>query len=474
MSAAPESPPIQDFSFSELNLRQQEVRDIVKRARPNSVSVIGFGGAVGGGKTYLDAWMAIHLSISFPGNRGVVGRDEFNKLETTTMQEFDKLCPPSLVTKRYNGSPAYRDIRLSHWPADVTSRVYFRGLSNWQSFGSEEYGFVILDEASEIPKMSAVMLLPRLRHRLPKVVTDAWAKRGMNENIRYVFLASSNPWPGWFAQWFADKKLDEILDALPNLDVKTHFVPSRIYDNPHLPPGYAEQQRGILLAAGMGEFADRMIEGRFDVYEGRIYERFDKLIHQWKYEEPTKDKYVRVVGGLDFGGENSLTSHYTAGLVGIVTATNRLIRVAEFKKRGPNITAQLLEWIVAQQARWGDPINKKIAWRADRSQSVGISIWKNMFNVTPSTGGMDSVDEGIKKVAARLERDETGLPGSFYLPTLTEWEEEMKLYRRDPESMKVVKENDDLVACDRYMAELLDKFGGDPNAILRNNLPVVR
>ncbi len=459
-------------TLRQLTERQQQVWDIIRNSKPGSTLVIGYGGAAGGGKSALLVEAAIRLAINFPGNRGVIGRDEFNKLESTTLQEFDAVCPPQLVVKRHDQPPVYRDIRLPHWPKDLASRIYFRGLANWQSFGSEQFGFACFDEASEIPREAAYYMMSRLRHRLPLDVEQRLAKMG--SGMRYVFLAASNPWPGWFADTFHKRSLDNFLDLFEEDDKpEVYFVPSKMRDNPHLPKGYEQKTRAFYLAAGLGEWADRLVEGRFDVYEGRIYEHFNPEIHKWLGPEPTKDNYKRVIGGLDFGGESS-RSHFTTGIVGVITHANRLIRVDEFKDRGPDIYEKQARWMIEMQQKWGDPIKKRIEWCADKSQSVGIREWQKSFRIKPSQGGRDSVNEGIKRVAARLEKDGSGIPGSFYLPRLVKWEEEMMTYRRDPETMKIIEEGDDLCDADRYMEENLAGAVGNPMQLFKNAVAVVR
>ena len=503
----PVTEPARSYTLSEPNEKQKRVMDIIENAAPGTLSVIGYGGAVGGGKTWLLASAALKLSLSFPGNRGVVGRDEFNKLESTTLQEFDKLVPPSLVKRAYNQPPVYRDIRMPYWPDDVVSRIYFRGLANWQSFGSEEYGFALLEEASEIPKMAAFYMMPRLRHRLPKKVEDLlertcrtctkklgqpvrvspenmeWHATQRDEmdrphqmdGMKYVYLAASNPWPGWFTDVFHRRKLDDFLDALPTNMPRPaiHFVPAKIADNPHLPAGYAEQQRAILMAGGMGEMANRLIDGKFDTISGRIYERFDEKIHCHLGPTPEKKDYRRIIGGIDFGGANTATSHYTAAVIGVVTHNNRIIWVDEFKERGPNINARLMQWMLMMQEKWGAPIQRRIEWRADRSQGAAIETWTHWFRIAPSLGGKGSVEEGIKKVAAKLEKDGSGYPGMVYLPHLTNLVDEFETYHRDPESMKIIEENDDLIDALRYALEAFDKPVGDPNKMLGQPLAVV-
>src|SRR5690606_20395992 len=132
------------------------------------------------------------------------------------METFDKLCPPQLIVKR-NDTEHWREIRLSHWPPGITSKVFFRGIEDWQALGSEEYGFVIVDEAGETSRNAAIMLLTRLRHRLPRKVEEAYKLKeqqtGIKQGLKYVFLALSNPYPGYFEEWFFRGELYAALEA---------------------------------------------------------------------------------------------------------------------------------------------------------------------------------------------------------------------------------------------------------------------
>ena len=140
----------------------------------------------------------------------LVGRKTLSDLKPTTMKEFDRVAGPFIV--KSHGQENYRDLRKPDWEEGVTSRVYFRGVEDFLSLGSWEVGAVILDEAGEIPESSALMLLSRLRH---------------DKAFRYVFYAGSNPWPGWFENWFVNGELPaEVLDEF---DATVTFIP---FQNP--------------------------------------------------------------------------------------------------------------------------------------------------------------------------------------------------------------------------------------------------
>lgn len=432
--------------------------------------LIGFGGAAGGGKTRALAELAIDLALEFPGNRIVVGRKDFTDLRETTLTQFKMHVPPGIIARK-NESEHWYQIRLPDWPPGVTSRVMFRELKDFLGLGSEEYGAVLVDEAGEVPEESALMLLSRLRWKLPPEV---------GRKIKYVFVAASNPWPGWFKKWFVDRLLPE--EVLANYKATVHFVPAYIKDNPHLDPNYETFLRSVYPP----EWVERFIRGSWDVYEDQVYPAFSPEVHRWAHAEiPVFD---RLIGGLDFG-DASTSGHYSAGIVAGVFG-NRLLRVAEFLERGPDVVERQLRWMVEQEEKWGRHTHsfkrsgerQRILWIADRSQGAFIhSLRKFGFLVRPSRGGADSVRQGIALVARRLQKDSSGAPGSYYLPELRQFEKYMTTYRwpkqaeGEPPPRKPVAVDDDLMDADRYMHEALEvHLAVDPQRAYVGRLPRYR
>lgn len=426
--------------------RQALVWDIIAEAPDGSRPFIGYGGAVGGGKTRTLAELAIDLMCDFPGNRILIGRKDLVDLRTTTLEEFDKVCPPEIIVKSVNSPVIERDIRLPIWPAGVVSRAFFKELKDPQSIGSEQYGAVLLEEAGEIPEQSAKMLVTRLRHpACPK----------------WPFVAASNPYPGWFERWFVDRELPEELIELAG--GRVHFIPAKIADNPHLPDNYEALLRAFF--SGDDDWLSRMVEGRFDSFEGQIYRELGPhLQHVGALPDFTK-----LVGGLDFGGAND-RAHKTAGVVAGLTKSNRLIRFAHFEHSGADVHALLWSWMRGVEAKAG----RRVMWRADKTQSWGIGQADEAgFIINPSHGGADSVSAGIGLVKRRLKD-----AASFYtaelaqIPTVdgqklngASWYDRMRRYRWDeqPDETKAakgvpLKRDDDTADADRYMHEEADGF----------------
>ena len=343
----------------------------LRRTPDGGMTLVGYGGAMGGGKTRAIAELAIDTALTFPGTNILVARQHYSNLQTTTMREFFDCLPERLIVERQRSSPQWVAIRDAAWPYGVRSTIHFRHLTEWSGLGSEQYGAVFVDEAGEVAEEAAQMLLTRLRH-------PAQSRRW--------FVAASNPWPGWFERWFARRELDE--EAFAAADGRIVYIPAKIPDNPHLPSNYAAQQRAIQP----GEWVQRFIEGSFDAFDGQIYQHFSPDTHRWDAPLPP---FARYIGGLDFGGQ-SPKDHYTAGVVAGLTdqhapcGANILIRLGEFEERGPGVTQRLEQW----QQSWHRQLGA-IQWCADRSQSAWIDHQRRQgHHVVPSKGGPDSQSTG--------------------------------------------------------------------------------
>jgi hypothetical protein len=461
--------------------KQKQIWEIIRRTKPGSRTFIGYGGAAGGGKTRGIVELAVDLAEDYPGNKILVGRKDFKDLNTTTLEQFVMHCPPSLIAEKNLNEHWYK-IRKEGWPPGVYSTIIFRELKDYIGLGSEEYGAVLIDEAGEVPRNSALFLLSRMRWQLPDIIRNTpptpetpWGRKG--RELKRIFMAASNPWPGWFEEWFVKRTLDE--EALRALDGTIHYIPSLPKDNPYLPDDY----EATLRALWPEDWVRRLMEGRWDAFVGQVYPMFSQeaypLGHCYRATLPDKKEWVRVIGGLDFGGQNPF-DHYSTGIVAIELKSGRIIRVAEFEERGKNVYDRQLAWMLTQEAQWcTQQTGPRIWWVADRSQGLNIQNYQRLgFKVRASKGGHDSVDHGIAQVARRFEKDGNGYPGSAYLPSLTQFPQRVAAYhyvepageeteaRRHP-----TKRNNDLLDADRYMHELLGETFGQPAP---NQFPVLQ
>ena len=411
--------------------RQRELYEALRKTPVGGIGLVGYGGAMGGGKTRALAELAIDTALAFPGTRILIARHRYVALRSTTMETFFECCPEALIVERKRAQPATVSLRLPDAPDKPASTIYFRHLTEWAGLGSQEFGAAFIDEAGEVPGHAARMLLTRLRHRAQP---------------RRFFAAASNPWPGWFEQWFHQRKIDSL--SLQAAGGRIKFIPAKIADNGHLPEHYAAQQRALLPS----DWVDRFIDGDFGAFSGYIYAGFDPALHCWDGDPP---RFARYIGGLDFGSPTA-HGHCTAGIAAGITEDGGLIRIAEFEERGTDVFDRLERWMTELEGRLGAAIR----WRADRSQFGWVeAMRRNRLNVTRSDGGAGSVARGISLVQSRLRPREDGRPGSWYLSSLDKFPQRMREYAWQPPnehhgfSPQPAKDGDDLMDADRYMHE---------------------
>lgn len=303
-TAAPERPvDLDNRHVWRPSPRQAEVLEEIAALPEEHYLFLGYGGAAGGGKTNLIAELAIEIAIQCPGSRTLVGRNHLVDLKTTTLAEFDKVCPPEILFKKYDSAPIYRQIRMPHWPAGVVSTIFFRGVANAvDSIGSEEYGNVLLEEGHEIAKRDITYLFGRMRHKPEK---------------KRVLMICFNPFPSFVTDAFVEGT-EQLIDPDedPELAAVVHvkFVPAKVFDNPHLPPNYASMLK--VMYANDPYYLAVLLEGKGGVVPNSVYGTWlNDLLYVQKLqiqERPENLRFTRAVTGWDWG---TTVSHKAAGVL---------------------------------------------------------------------------------------------------------------------------------------------------------------
>ncbi|MGD9880399.1 MAG: phage terminase large subunit [Reyranella sp.] len=431
-TAAPERPALDQRHVWRPGPRQAEVLEEIANLPEDHYLFLGYGGAAGGGKTNLNAELAIEIGIQCPGSRTLIGRNHLVDLKTTTLAEFDKVCPPEILHKRYDSVPIYREIRLPHWPADLVSTIFFRGVENAEDhIGSEEYGNVLLEEAHEIAKRDITYLFGRQRHQPEK---------------KYVLLVTFNPFPSFVTDVFIEGTEQLINpDEDPELAAVVHikFIPAKVFDNPYLPKNYASALK--VLYGNDPYYLAVLLNGEGGAVPNSVYGEWlnDPVFVQKLQiaERPKGLRFTRAVMAFDWG---TTIAHKAAGAFGAVDSTgrpwtldswesplgssNELISVAE----------GWLQWCIAEEI----PVTAVY----DKSQG----------SLEDELGAIISqVVSGVRDVEGRI-RTGRGLISTmqalfaWWRPGAREAWRYLKLYHRDDEG-RIVEVLDDIVDAWHYM-----------------------
>jgi hypothetical protein len=214
--------------------RQRECLDALERLRSEGhpVPKVLYGGARGGGKSYLGCRYAVELAEKHPGIRGYLCRAEAATFKRTTLVTL--LDNVGLLGRR-GWSIHTSDQYLMH---DNGSRLDFGGLAGNEDrdkLKSMELTFGFVDEASDVDPISARTLEASCRRQ--PVFAD----------LSFV-LYTSNPEPCWLQADFID---------LPTPG--RAYVPALPADNPYLDPHYVEHLQETY--AGMPELIEAYLHG---------------------------------------------------------------------------------------------------------------------------------------------------------------------------------------------------------------------
>jgi phage terminase large subunit len=198
------------MSEAEINLRYS-----ARQAEANEAAeqFVLYGGAKGGGKSWWLCCWAFEQSVSYPGNRGFLGRKRGVDFNNTTLETWKKAIPANLwklnEQKKRLFIPAF-DSYIDYGGLDSEEDV--------QKFNSAEYGFFGIDQAEEISRDAFSMLRGTLRHQLPD-----------GETPSYKVRLTANPAQCWLRDEFILKAKDNyrFIKALPS-------------DNPFLAKGYIQ------------------------------------------------------------------------------------------------------------------------------------------------------------------------------------------------------------------------------------------
>lgn len=180
---------------------------------------IGYGGAAGGGKSWLGCVWHIYRRTTYPESRGLIGRAELSALKESTLITFFKACSDmgyvSGVHYKYNGQDhtvtwkngsktVFKDLKF--YPSDP----------DFTSLGSTEYTDAFIDESTEIVLKAFEIVNSRLRWKI--------AEFGLVPKT----LITCNPGPGWVKdRYILDSENKPVV-----LEKYQKFVQALVTDNP--------------------------------------------------------------------------------------------------------------------------------------------------------------------------------------------------------------------------------------------------
>ncbi len=225
-----------------------------------------YGGAAGGGKSYLGCLWHIDRRVRYAGSRGFIGRKELKSIKESTLITYLKVA-------QLMGYRAGIDFRFNAQDMIINwsngSRTVFKELKqepsdpNFESLGSTEFTDAFIDEAGEITEKAFDIINSRIRWML--------ADFGLVPKL----LLTCNPNINWIKHKYIKTPKGDYIDLKPY----QKYIRATVDDNPD--EGFMRLYKESL--SKMNEYDKaRLLFGDWDAIPktgGEFYKKFDSKVH---------------------------------------------------------------------------------------------------------------------------------------------------------------------------------------------------
>lgn len=221
----------------------QKQSDVIEMVLAQEYTYYLYGGAIGGGKTYLIVLLALILCRIYPGSRWAICRETNKLIELNIMPTFFKLKPD---TMRYNGQ---KNVATHSNGSEILFLYADLSLDplveNWNGL---EVNGIFYDEISEIAEAFFTKGIER---------KGRWRPRNPKVNPPQFLFGTCNPTNSWVKSKWYDPHSAGLLEK-PYI-----YIPAYMSDNPYLNQDYLDSLKDLppeiyeVRVNGNWNFADR-------------------------------------------------------------------------------------------------------------------------------------------------------------------------------------------------------------------------
>ena len=232
-----------------------------------------FGGAAGGGKSWVGCAWLILLCMKYPNTRYLMGRSKLDALKKTTLNTFFEVCSAWNLKANehftFNGSS---NIITFINGAEIILKDLFLYPSdkNFDSLGSMELTGAFIDEANQITEKAKNVVASRLRYKLDE------------NNLIPKLLLTCNPSKNWvYNQYYRPSKEGKQKPY-------RKFIQSLVDDNEYISKFYKTQLQTLDELS-----KQRLLFGNweYDATQDNLID-YDALLACFEREGTKGDKYI--------------------------------------------------------------------------------------------------------------------------------------------------------------------------------------
>lgn len=218
-----------------------------------------YGGAAGGGKSYILRWSLVYLltrwyfDTRIRGIRVGLFCEDYPTLKDRHLSKIKYEFPAWLGTYRETD----HEFKLS--PEYGEGVISFRNLDDTSKYLSSEFAVIAIDELTQNDQ--TVFDFLRMRLRWPGI-------------DRPKFIAATNPGSkghGWVKALWVDRQFPRELTEYKD---RFAFVSAKLADNPYLSPSYVEDMQTL-----PEHLRKAYTEGSWDIFAGQVFTEWSRDKH---------------------------------------------------------------------------------------------------------------------------------------------------------------------------------------------------
>mgnify|MGYP001567585131 FL=1 len=256
-----------------------------------------YGGAAGGGKSYLKRVSAIRWCVEVHGIQVYFFRRTLPDLRDNHLRgptSFQVLLDPYLQSGHVRGPSQENEFRF--WNGSILHLCYCDSENDVEKYRGAEIHVLILDELTHFSEYQYRFLRSRVR------IAGLEIPEKYKERLPRI-EAASNPGSighAWVKRTFVAPKQDGEIWKTPAEEggMYRQFIKARLADNPYLTkddPAYADRLRGL----GTDSLVRAMLDGDWDLVAGQAFEKLRRDIHCIEPFVPPDD--WQCCGSFDWG-----------------------------------------------------------------------------------------------------------------------------------------------------------------------------
>lgn len=399
-------------------------------------------GSFGAGKSRIGCEKGMLLNMIYPGNRGLIVRKHFSDVRSSTVNQtlLEEVIPEEYIEEHNKG-----EHKIEHYTGvenpkgdPVKSEIHYHGLDAGRStsdddlprkIGSHAYGWIFVDEGTELTEGEWAQLVGRLRY-----TGKQSGGKYYTVPFQQIFTATNPASPQhWMYNMFYEDGNGDVIE----MNVK---------DNPYIPDAQVKRMERTMD----GMRYERYFKGKWVGSEGMVYKEWDVDTHQvdpedlvewysgWKIHDrkewsngeesvwisPPPD--WRVYRSIDFGYNNPFVCQWWAR-----SPDDELIMFRELYE------SELLIQEAAEKIlrNTGDEWMMENTYADHDAQAVEVLQQNGIY----SENAAKDVEAGIDAVKSRLSKDDRG-KAQLYIMRGSRIHEPDTQLRMDDRPLKTIDE----------------------------------